>query len=118
MLLVFGGLPCVGKSSIAARVASHLGATYLCVDVIENALLQLSQSNVRAWGYHIAKAVASSNLACGLSVVANSVNPVAASRDAWRHVATSNAAVILEVELRCCEVARFSHNRGGRIRRS
>ena len=38
MLIVFGGLPGVGKSSVARLVAARLRAVYLRVDTIEQAL--------------------------------------------------------------------------------
>lgn len=38
MLIVFGGLPGTGKSTIARALARALRATYLRVDVIEQAI--------------------------------------------------------------------------------
>ena len=38
MLVVFGGLPGTGKTTLARQVADRLGATYLRIDTIEQAL--------------------------------------------------------------------------------
>jgi hypothetical protein len=38
-LVVFGGLPGVGKTAVARRVADRLGATFLRIDTIEAAIV-------------------------------------------------------------------------------
>ena len=38
MLIIFGGLPASGKTTIARDLARQLGATYLRIDTIEQAL--------------------------------------------------------------------------------
>lgn len=39
MLLIFGGLPGTGKSTIARLLAARLGAVWLRIDSIEQALI-------------------------------------------------------------------------------
>ena len=38
MLIIFGGLPSTGKTMIATELAGQLGAVYLRIDSIEQAL--------------------------------------------------------------------------------
>jgi predicted kinase len=38
MLIIFGGLPATGKTTIARDLARQLGATYLRIDTIEQAI--------------------------------------------------------------------------------
>ena len=37
-LIIFGGLPGTGKTTLARKLANDLGATYLRIDTIERAL--------------------------------------------------------------------------------
>jgi predicted kinase len=60
-------------------------------------------------GYRAAYAVAEDNLRQGQSVVADSVNPIALTRDAWAAVATRTGATLLEVELNCTDQAEHRH---------
>ena len=39
MLIIFGGLPGVGKTSIARALAQKIGAVHLRIDTIEQAIL-------------------------------------------------------------------------------
>ena len=89
MLVVFGGLPGVGKSTIAAMLARRLLATYLRIDTIEQALRACATlpGGVVAEGYAVAYLVAEDNLRVGGTVVADSVNPLPVTRDAWLAVA-------------------------------
>jgi predicted kinase len=107
ILIVFGGLPGVGKSTIAAAVARRLGAAYLRIDVIEVALsraLGLPQDeDIGPAGYLIAYDVARSNLALGANVVADCVNAIGVTRAAWRDVAASASARCLEVAVICSD---------------
>ena len=107
MLIVFGGLPGVGKSTLAAKLAQERGATYLRIDTIEQALRCSGTlaGEVGPAGYVVAYALAESNLRLGHSVVADSVNPLPVTREAWRSVAASAACEVIEVEIICSDGA-------------
>lgn len=101
-LIVFGGLPGAGKTTIASRLAAQIGAAYLRIDVIEVAL-HFDGVEVERQGYSVANALARSNLKLGLTVVADAVNPVAQARDAWRAIAAETGARLVEVEVVCSD---------------
>ena len=54
-------------------------------------------------GYVLAYELAKSNLALGMTVVADCVNPLSVTREAWRAVATSTSSGLLEVEVVCSD---------------
>lgn len=56
-------------------------------------------------GYWVANALAASNLANGLTVVADCVNPVRESREGWRTTALRARAQIVEIEIVCSDAA-------------
>ncbi|MET7241813.1 AAA family ATPase [Methylobacterium sp. EM32] len=103
MLIVFGGLPGTGKTTISRGVARALAATHLRIDVIEQAIRDsgVPTDAVGAAGYAVAQALAGANLVDGRIVVADCVNPVAASREGWRVVAARAGARLIEVEVVC-----------------
>jgi len=107
LLIVFGGLPGTGKTTLARQVAAEYRATYLRIDTIEQALRSsgMLSGDVGACGYLVAYALAGSNLMLGRTVVADSVNPLAVTRAAWRAVAASAGSAIIEVEMVCSDVA-------------
>lgn len=105
VLVVLGGLPGTGKTTVARLLVRRTGATYLRVDEIETAICGAGvlAGGVGPAGYGVANALAASNLALGRPVVADCVNPVAESRAAWRAAAARAGARIVEVELVCSD---------------
>ena len=103
LLIVLGGLPGTGKTSIAKALATQLKCTYVRIDTIEQALLHENCLHVRHEGYLLAYAIAADNLRCGNNVIADSVNPIPLTRAAWRDVAAQVPAHILEVEIICSD---------------
>ncbi len=105
MLIVFSGLPGTGKTTIARALAAKLGATWLRIDAIEQALRQHGgeSADIGAAGYLVAFSVAASNLEIGRLVVADCVNPVGESREGWRTTARRAGSAILEIEIICSD---------------
>jgi predicted kinase len=104
LLIVFGGLPGTGKTTVARELTRRLTATYLRIDMIEQRLRDQGLA-VGASGYVIANALAAENLLIGRTVIADCVNPVAASRNGWRETANRCAARLIEIELICSDAA-------------
>ena len=105
MLIIFGGLPGVGKTAIACELARQIGAVHLRIDSIEEAIRisrALSQPLNDA-GYRVAYAVAEDNLRIGRTVIADSVNPIQLTRDAWVDVAARTEVAALEIEVICSD---------------
>ena len=106
MLIVFGGLPGTGKTTLARMIARERSATYLRIDTIEQALRapEMRAVEVGPGGYLVAYALAEENLRLGRTVVADSVNPLAVTRDRWRAVAEMAALPIVEIEVICSDI--------------
>jgi predicted kinase len=104
-LIVFGGLPGTGKSALARMLAVRLQAVYLRIDTIEQALRNVKALKKGNEGYLTAYAIAEDNLRAWNIVVADSVNPVPETREAWRSVAMRNIAKLVEVEVICSDQA-------------
>lgn len=105
LLVVFAGLPGVGKSVLARAVADVIGATYLRIDTIESAIVStLAPFRDNPVGYAVVERVAADQLVAGRDVVADAVNGVAAARAGW--VALARSGVLLRfVEVRCSDTA-------------
>lgn len=105
-LIIFAGLPASGKSTLARLLASKLDAMYLRIDTIEQSLRDSRRlaGAVEEAGYCVAYAVAADNLRLGRTVIADSVNPLQVTRDAWRAVAVSVDARAIDVEVICSNI--------------
>ena len=103
MLIVIGGLPGVGKTTIARALARAIGAVHIRIDSIELAIRESGVTVVSLddAGYRVGYAVAEDNLRLGQVVIADSVNPLPVTRDAWRAVADRAQVRLVEVEITC-----------------
>lgn len=97
LLVVFAGLPGTGKTTLASRLSRDLRACYLRVDVVEAALTNAGLT-VGTHGYAVVHGIAASNLALGLHVVVDAVNPVPVARAGWREAASRGDAHLVFVE--------------------
>lgn len=105
MLLIFGGLPGVGKTAVAAGLAREIGAVHLRIDSIEQALRKCGVEVSGPEGYEVAYAIAEDNLRLGRTVIADSVNPVEVTRTAWQSVAARAGRRYVEIEVVCSDQA-------------
>jgi predicted kinase len=99
MLLIFGGLPGVGKTVLARELARQIGATHLRIDSIEQAIE--GREPLNDTGYRVAYAIAEDNLRLGRTVIADCVNPIRLTRDAWLAVAERSGTRAVEIEVTC-----------------
>lgn len=100
-LYIFCGLPGTGKSTLGRMLATWLGAVYLRIDTVEDALRDLLAVKVEGEGYRLAYRLAADNLRLGQSVVADSCNPIALTRDEWQQVAAAAGARPVNIEVIC-----------------
>ena len=107
MLIVLGGLPGTGKTTIAREIVALIPCAYLRIDTIEQALRSSGAlaGEVGPAGYVAAYALARSNLSLGQTILADCVNPLPVTREAWRAVAADAASRIVEVEIVCSDSA-------------
>jgi predicted kinase len=105
VLVVIGGLPATGKSTIAAALATETATPYLRVDRIEQAIVAWSilSHPVGPVGYAGAHQLALEQVELGLDVIVECVNPVGLTRDAWQSTAATAGAALVEVEVVCSD---------------
>jgi predicted kinase len=106
LLIVLAGLPGAGKTTIARELARTLGACHVRIDSIEQAMRQsgVVRESIDDAGYRVGYGVAEDNLRLGRTVVADSVNPLELTRDAWRAAAERARTPALDVEVICSDV--------------
>lgn len=108
MLIALGGLPGVGKSTIARNLSRRGGVLWLRIDTIERTLRadNPGKTDLMAEGYHIAAALAEENLANGADVIVDAVNPTPYTRDLWGRAAHAAGARLLQVHITCSNAER------------
>lgn len=117
MLIVLGGLPATGKTTIARELARLIGAVHVRIDSIEQAISEsrISPASIEDAGYRVGYAVAEDNLRLGLTVIADSVNPWPLTREAWLRVANRTQVAVVEVEVECSDPAEHRRRVEGRF---
>lgn len=106
VLIVVGGLPGAGKTTVAGAYVRASGAAYLRIDTIEQAIVDHAALTrpLGPVGYEVAYALAAEQLRTGTaSVVAECVNPLGITRDAWRRTAGMSGALLVDVEVVCSD---------------
>jgi predicted kinase len=104
ILYVFSGLPATGKTTLSQRLATELRAVHLRIDTIEQALRDLCRIDVQGEGYRLAYRLAADNLRLGLSVVADSCNPIDLTRNEWDVVARECGVRSINIEIICSDI--------------
>ena len=105
MLIIFAGLPGVGKSTISQRLAAELRAVYFRVDTVEQSLIDYGVADIGGMGYSAGYAIARDNIRLGRIVVADTVNPILVTRNAWRRAALDLDKPYVDVEVYCSDLA-------------
>ena len=108
-LYIFAGLPGAGKSTLAKALAARIGAVYLRIDTVEQALRDLCGLDVQGEGYRLSYRVAEDNLRMGMSVVADSCNPIELTRREWERVAASADCDYCNIEIFCGDPREHRH---------
>ena len=101
LLVVLGGLPGTGKSTLANALGERLGAMHIRIDTIEQAMRDAGQDINGPEGYLVARDIARENLRLGLPVIIDAVNPIAYTRELWHEIAAGTGARLVEIELVC-----------------
>lgn len=103
MLYIFAGLPGTGKTTLASAIARERSAVYVRIDTIEQVLREAFGHLRGPEGYQAAYAFAADNLRIGTDVVADSVNPLGITREAWRETARRFGTDFFDIEIICSD---------------
>jgi predicted kinase len=103
MLVVVSGLPGTGKTTMSRLLARRLEAVYLRIDTMDPPIQTAFGRDIADVSYRVAYGVAADNLALGRTVVADCVNPVNMTRNAWLDVALRAEVPSAEVQILCSD---------------
>lgn len=103
VLYIFSGLPGSGKSALSQVLAQRVNSVYLRIDTVEQALRDLCSVDVLGQGYRLSYRIASDNLRLGISVVADSCNPIELTRREWEQAALEAQADYVNIEVVCSD---------------
>lgn len=111
MLIIFSGLPGVGKTTLSKELARQISATYIRIDTIEQAIKNssLNINDIIDVGYIVGYRLAEDNLKIGKIVIADSVNSLKITRDAWLDVAKKIGVKAIEIEVICSDALEHRH---------
>ena len=84
-------------------MAQRVNGAYLRIDTIEQALRDLCSVDVQGEGYRLAYRIAADNLRLGVSVIADSCNPIELTRREWEQVALETQARYVNIEVICSD---------------
>jgi predicted kinase len=106
MLIVIGSLPATRKTTIARELGRQMGAVLLRIDSMEQAIRAAGAASqpLNDAGCFVAYA-AGDNLRIGRTVIADSLNPIQLTRDAWVKVAKRTQVNVVEIEVKYSDVS-------------
>ena len=111
-LIVFSGLPCTGKSTVAEAVGRQLGIPVFAKDWLEATLKRCgwgqeesNSQNLGYTGYELLTTLAQRQLSLGQSAILDSVASLESTRIQWRNLAQTHNAVWRVIECICSDSA-------------
>lgn len=103
-LVSFAGLPGSGKSTVSRALSVATGAVHLRIDEIDAAIWALDPDrDIGPESYHIAAALAASNLELGHTTIVDCVNPWKVTREIFSGAAKRAEMPFLGVETTCSD---------------
>jgi len=118
-LVVIGGLPGTGKTTLADELAAHLGCPVFNKDRVEASLRNdgvTAEHDSWTVAENLLTTLAREQLRRGQSAILDTVARVAESRAAWRATANHAGATFRLIECVCRDPARHRSRLEGRIR--